>query len=296
MVLEAAPAESARVKACIVLVRWARNRQSWEPMPERESNDTGSGMVERPGTRRNLSKSATRALEILEYFALVGRPLRTVEIAQALNFHASSTDQLLKTLVDSAYLMFDARKKLYYPSPRLVNFGSWLATNYFGEDRICRLLQFVQQESGEIVTFSIRYGSSMQIVDFIEPLSRAGTVIKGGRVSIIGSVIGTAFLTLCSDREVIAVVEEICGESDRRLSVAELRDLLARVSDARRAGFVSGRVVNDADPWALAVPLPAPSSGMKMVLGVASDSKVEQDREKTLVELIHRGIGDWLQS
>jgi len=277
------------------LSRMARKPQGWRLMPIKESKDTRGGAVERPGTKRNLSRSATRALDILEYFALMGRPLRAVEIAQALNFHTSSTDQLLKTLVDSAYLMFDAGKKLYYPSPRLVNFGAWLATNYFGEDRICRLLQFVQQESGEIVTLSIRYGSSMQIVDFIEPVSKAGTVIRGGRVPIIASVIGTAFLTLHSDREVIGIVEEICVESDRRLSVAELRGLLAKVGNARRAGFVSGQAVNDTGPWALAVPLPAPSSGMKMVLGMAGDSPVEQDREKALVELIHRAISEWLQ-
>ena len=264
-------------------------------MPADEHHDTAAGAVERPGTKRNLSRSATRALDILEYFALVGRPLRAVDIAQALNFHTSSTDQLLKTLVDSAYLMFDGGKKLYYPSPRLVNFGAWLATNYFGEDRICRLLQFVQQESGEIVTLSIRYGSSMQIVDFIEPVSKAGTVVKGGRVPIIASVIGTAFLTLHSDKEVIGIVEEICGESDRRLSVAELRGLLDRVGNARRAGFVSGQAVNDAGPWALAVPLPAPSSGMKMVLGMAGDNPVEETREKALVALVYRGINEWLQ-
>ncbi len=61
--------------------------------------------IQHPGGKRNLSKSATRALDILEYFAMVGRPLRAREIAQAFDFHASSTDQLLKTMVDSAYLI-----------------------------------------------------------------------------------------------------------------------------------------------------------------------------------------------
>jgi DNA-binding IclR family transcriptional regulator len=246
--------------------------------------------MQRPGGRRNLSRSATRALDILEYFALVGRPLRTVEIAQSLDLQASSTDQLLKTMVDSAYLMFDASTKRYYPSPRLVNFGSWLSSNYFGEDRICRLLKSIQQESGEIVTLSIRYGTSMQIVDYIEPVARAGSIVKGSRVPIAGSIIGTAFLSLHDDKAVIRIVEQVIQESGVKLSVPELRGLLKRVEEARVKGYASGAAIGLAEPWALAIPLPRPVSGMKMVLGMAGEGASVQDRESRLVHIIRAGI------
>ena len=250
--------------------------------------------IQRPGAKRNLSKSATRALDVLEYFAMVGRPLRAVEIAQALDFHTSSADQLLKTMVDSAYLMFDAENKLYYPSPRLVNFGSWLSANYFGEDHICRCLQAVQQESGEIVTLSIRYGASMQIVDYIEPISRAGSTMKGTRVPIIESIIGTAFLMLHDDREVIRIVDQVAQETGRKMSVAELRHLTERISDCRKTGYVSGPAVAVAEPWSIAVPLPRPVSGMKMVLGMAGEKSAVQPRERELVAIVGANIRRWL--
>lgn len=255
----------------------------------RKSNSLAYG-VQRPGGKRNLSKSATRALDILEYFALVGRPLRAVEIAQALDFHTSSTDQLLKTMVDSAYLIFDSGNKLYYPSPRLVNFGSWLSANYFGEDRICQLLRTVNQASGQIVTLSIRYGTSMQIVDFIEPIALAGTVLKGTRVPITESIIGTAFLSLHTDKEVIRIVEQVSNESGQRVTVSELKALLKRVNDARARGYISGPAVATAGPWALAVALPRPISGMKMVLGMAGDREEMQSREVQLVQTIRNTI------
>lgn len=252
--------------------------------------------VQQPGGKKNLSKSATRALDILEYFALVGRPLRAIEIAQALDFHTSSTDQLLKTLVESAYLMFDSSNKLYYPSPRLVNFGSWLSTNYFGDNRICRLLQAVHQDTGDVVTLSIRYGASMQIVDFIEPLARAGTIVKGSRVSITESIIGTAFLTLHSDKEVIRIVDQVSVETGQKLSVPELRTLLERVSEARTQGHISVPATAVGTPWALAVALPQPTSGMKMVLGLGGHSQLDHPQEAEQLKIIRHHIELWLSS
>lgn len=246
-----------------------------------------------PGGKKNLSKSATRALDVLEYFALMGRPLRAVEIAQALDLRTSSTDQLLKTLVDSAYLMFDSSEKLYYPSPRLVNFGSWLATNYFGDNRIYRLLQTVHQDTGDIVTLSIRYGASMQIVDFIEPVARAGTIVKGSRVSITESIIGTAFLTLHSDTEVIRIVEQVSVETGQKPSVAELRELLERVRQARSDGYVTISAARGA-PWAMAVALPQPASGMRMVLGLGGQSQTDQHQLTGLLPTIREHIARWL--
>ena len=246
-----------------------------------------------PGGRKNLSKSATRALDVLEYFALMGRPLRAVQIAEALELRTSSTDQLLKTLVDAAYLMFDHQQKLYYPSPRLVNFGAWLASNYFGDNRIYRLLQAVHQDTGDIVTLSIRYGISMQIVDFIEPPARAGTIVKGARVSITESIIGTAFLASHSDKEVIRVVEQVSAETGHKSSVAELRELLDRVRRARKDGYVA-LPAEGAGPWAMAVSLPQPASGMKMVLGLGGQSQTDQHQLAGLLPDIRQHIERWL--
>ena len=80
----------------------------------------------RPGDRRSLSRSATRALDVLELFGQERRSLRAIEIAKALGLHPSTANQLLKTMVDSAHLTFDAVAKSYLPSPRLGRFGGWM--------------------------------------------------------------------------------------------------------------------------------------------------------------------------
>lgn len=262
-----------------------------------ESQETGRSVakdMEQPGKKRNLSRSATRALDILEYFAMVGRPLRTVEIAQAFDIGTSSIDQLLKTMVDSAYLQFDSSNKLYCPSPRLVNFGAWLSNNYFGEDRICRLMRSLQEETGEIITLSIRHASFMQIVDVYAPLSRTGAIPKGLRVPIIDSVIGSAFLAVHSDKEVIRIVGQITASTHRKMSPAELQGLLARLQSVRGRGYAFGPAVAADGPWALAVTLPTPTVGTVIVLGLAGDRNPVTERQAELVELMTRKIDYFL--
>ena len=71
-----------------------------------------------PGKLSHYSKSAIRALDVLELFCRTGHKLRAREIAQALNIGPSSADLLLKTLIDGGYLAFDPLTKYYWPSPR----------------------------------------------------------------------------------------------------------------------------------------------------------------------------------
>src|SRR5690242_14914123 len=49
-----------------------------------------------PGGSHNLAKSAIRALDVLELFARLDRPLRSIEIAKQLGISPSSAAQLLK--------------------------------------------------------------------------------------------------------------------------------------------------------------------------------------------------------
>jgi DNA-binding IclR family transcriptional regulator len=244
--------------------------------------------IQRPGDRRNLSKSAARALDVLEYFALMGRPLRAIDIAHAFDFHPSSTDQLLKTMLDSAYLVFDPQGKLYYPSPRLVKFGSWLAASYYGEDRICRLLREVHAASGEIVTLALRHGASMQIVDVLEPPSAAGTVLKGLRVPIIGSAIGSAFLAAHSETEVRRILQQISIRPER---AADRIDIITNdIREVRANGYALGGINKGGGTWSLALPLPKPSAGVVMVLGLAGPSERMRAHAADLIALAQQCI------
>lgn len=244
--------------------------------------------VRRPHDRRSLSRSATRALDVLEYFGRVRRPLRAVEIAQALGLHASTTDQLLKTMVDSAHLVFEARSKLYFPSPRLVRFGAWLTEGYFGDDRIRRTMEAVQAGAGETVTLAVQNDLFMQIVDAVEPDGQSERIERGLKVPLFGSAIGAAWLATRENADIEALMDRA------RTPTGDWPEILAGVQRVREDGHAFGGVSEDDETWSIALALPAPPAGVAMVLGLAGPAEWIERGRAELVELIRASIGRWI--
>src|SRR5215207_9910991 len=105
---------------------------------------------------RNFAKSAARALDVLELFAREKRNLRASEIAYALDLPRSSADQLLKTLLRAGYLSLCPYAKTYFPSPRLVGFGTFITGVYDRSEMLGEMLSEVHEATGHIVTLVVQ--------------------------------------------------------------------------------------------------------------------------------------------
>ena len=160
-----------------------------------------------PGERSSLSRSATRALDILEFFGHAQRPLRAIEISHKLGLGPSTANQLLKTMVESAHLTFDASTKTYLPSPRPARFGIWMVANYGASERLQTLLSSVQKTSGETVTLTTPNDIFMQIIDLIGTQDNMESSVRGLRISIFGSATGTAYLSTLTDPDITRLAE-----------------------------------------------------------------------------------------
>ena len=229
--------------------------------------------VTRPDERRSLSRSATRALDVLEVFGRVRRPLRAVEIARALDLHPSTTNQLLKTMVGSAHLTFEAGARTYLPSPRLARFGAWMM-EVFGSDEALRLLvREVQAATGETVTLATPNDLSMQIVDFIDAASAtdADRAERGLCVSIFGSAIGGAYLSTLSDTEVRRLATRA------RIADRDLDAIMREIINVRGEGVVAAPTSGGAI-WSVAAPLTRARFPAPLVLGLAGPADRIQPR------------------
>lgn len=252
---------------------------------ENRPHDNGvrqtSADIQHPGARRNISKSAVRALDVLEYFAAVQRPLRATDIAHALDLQPSSADQLLKSMVDAAYLLIDAEGKVYRPSPRLLPFANWLAESFFGGDTLSGLVTSLGVRTGQIVTLAAPQMASLQLVDVAVPPAAAGLVRKGSRVSITGSALGAAFLAAHDDRDAerwIARTPEA-----RHMTDHDRLDLRETVMATRTQGYACG--LNDR-LFSIALALPRLGSGVQLILGLAGQPEHIEHRVTEFHELM----------
>jgi DNA-binding IclR family transcriptional regulator len=218
--------------------------------------------VKRPGDRRSLSRSATRALDVLELFGRVRRPLRAVEIARALDLHPSTTNQLLKTMVESAHLTFEAAAKSYLPSSRLARFAGWMVESYGADERLRRLVRDLQAATGETVTLTTPNDLFMQVVELAGPPGRAEGAERGLRVSIFGTASGAAHLSTLPETEILRLAIRA------RIAPAEHAALIANAARVRRDGAADGPSP-DGMIWSAAAPLPDVAAPSPLVLGLA---------------------------
>ena len=258
--------------------------------------------VRERGEIDSTAKSAIRALDIVELLARAGKPLRAVEISNALALSRSSAHQLLKSMMDSAYLIFDPISKRYHPSLRAANIGGSLAASYYGLGAIDRLVDAIHQELETPLTISASQGSFMQILDVFEPGRDASGLTHdahdlrqdsiGLRVPIFGSCTGAAWLSAQSDEVVLAIVRLCRRALGRQASDAE--QILEIVRRVREQGYAFGGVSADDARRSIAVPFPPSRDGIILVMAVSAPTHEIGEKRDEFVAILKENIARYL--
>ena len=226
-----------------------------------------------------------RALDILEYFGVQRQPLRAKQIVQAFDLHPSSADQLLKTMVEAGYLLFDPATKLYDLSFRLANFAEWLASECFRATEVDRILEELHASTQAMVYLAQRTDNFMRVVD-----SRVGEddgIDRGlGCLLPLDSMTGQAFLASCTEQDTRRIVDH--AVLHRHLPKESSSTLIERVRGVRSAGHAVG-TRSSPHLWSVSVPLALQPSQRTRTLvlsvtGARERMRAHQDRIIRLVQ------------
>ncbi|MFA7604785.1 MAG: helix-turn-helix domain-containing protein [Novosphingobium sp.] len=241
--------------------------------------------IKRPGERRSISRSATRALDVLEAFGTARRPLRAIEIARLLDLTPSTANQLLKTMADSAHLLFDARTKTYRPSPRLAAIACWITETYGLDSRMSDLVRDVQARTGFVATVAMQSDLFMQVIELCGGEGAGGE--RGLKISLFGSAIGSAFLSTLDDAEVRRLADRA------RVPRGELPEVLATLARIRDTGHAAGPTAGS-DICSIAMPLPAQVLRGQAVLGLAGPAGAMDAQIDAYATLMRAAIARWI--
>ena len=239
-------------------------------------------------------KSVGRVFAILEAFARVQAPMTAIEVGRRLDYPASSTAALLKSMVALGYLSFDRATRAYQPTVLLGMLTRWVDRSTLGSAALERLSEELHADTGEMVIVATQSDLAMKYL-----LTRPGRfpvrfMAPAGMLRpLCGSGTGWALLASKTEAEVASLVDRInrAALPGKHVDLGQLQDLLAQV---RRQGYAAsyGNVI--AGSGVIAVALPGTDG--KLVLGVGGPVERLQRNEATLAAKMQQAIARCLRS
>lgn len=199
-------------------------------------------------------KSARRAMEVMELFEKLRRPLGVLEIARLLEYPQSSASLLVNALAEMGYLNLDSRTRKFAPALRLALLGNWIQGHGTDASRLIALLREVSVATRETAVLSRQNALNVQYVHLVEYVPRGRLVARPGALRpLCRSAPGLVMLARHPDPRIALIVRQLADSGAGREDVA---DVMARVRAMRETGYawIAGRF--DPAIGSVAVPLP----------------------------------------
>lgn len=237
-------------------------------------------------------KSASRVLELLEFAQQIRKPFKAVDLRNALNWPASSTQMILETVVESGYLIFNHETKQYFPSPRILTIGEWLNSSDCGLSGAFDVLNEIASETGETVALSIENNYSAQCVKVVP--GRRPTPVEipvGLRAPLTRSAAGLAVLMAKTDGQAMTSVQKSRElASSGRESYSQT---MKTVHQFRREGraLVYGRLWPD-DCW-ISVPTNRTYNMVPVTISAGGSIATMKRREDAVTMAMLSAISRW---
>lgn len=261
-------------------------------MTQRKPKSGRPRITVRKPSEPKLVKSATRVLEILEFFDDHQQPATVMEIANALDYPQSSTSALLRSLVTTGYVNYDMQARTYVTSARVALLGSWVNAPFFAEGALMSLLKELNEQTGDTVVLAIRNGLYVQYIHVIQATSMARLHIALGTVRpLAASGAGYALLATMSDAEVSRLVMRINADATDGQPLIRQSELLAQLERVRAQGYAFSCNTVTPGGGMMAVALPRMSGQPVMVVGIGGISEIMKQRESELAGIMLGAVG-----
>lgn len=232
-------------------------------------------------------KSATRVLEVLEYFTLGQQPRSMSELANDLGYPQSSTTVLLKTLVNLGYLNFDRKSRVYFPTPKVTTLGDWIPKALFGSGTVIEALNDVHAATREGVFLGVKNDVYLQYLKTKESVHALRFHIDEGTIRpITRSAAGWVLLSTLSDDRIDNIVRRAniaTPDPTERMRLSEIQE---KIEGIRQRGFAWAEDVPLKGGATLALLLPSKVQGQPVTLALGGvTERVKKNADKYLLAL-----------
>ena len=226
-------------------------------------------------TGLSISRSVSRAFEVLEHFRHRGAPRTMLELETELHYPYSSMRAILKTLCGLGYLKFDAEHKRYFPTQQLMGLGDWVQSALLKTDSLIWLLEATHKRVGETTALATPNFIFCNIIE-VRHGTRAGAleIPLGVGLTLTNSSSGRVLLSQMSDAKVDGAIRhtQYWIGTTRTPIVAHRPDVLQAIETIRAQGHYVAYDIFRQGQGTIAYPVPSPLPGSPIALLVSGDS------------------------
>ncbi len=240
-------------------------------------------------------KSATRVLEIFEYFDEVRRPVTIQDVAQALGYPHSSSAALLKSLASLGYLEYNEQKKSFFPSVRISLLGNWVEAEALPIRNVQRLMRLLSEETGCTIILAIRVGLHAQYVKVIQGTTSIRFHVKPSTKRLLPfSTLGRVLLAELPPPEAKKLVAEaVAASPDEGATAREVGEELKKI---RKRGLALYADLVTPGATMLAMPIRTKHAARPVALGIAAPKEYFRENKQRFTELMKRAIAEHISS
>ena len=249
-------------------------------------------------TSLSISRSVSRAFEVLEHFRHRGAPRTMLELETELRYPYSSMRAILKTLCDLGYLEFEAEHKRYFPTQRLMGLGDWVQSALLKTDSLIWLLEATHKRVGETVAlatpnfifcnvFEVRLGTGPGALE----------IPPGVGLTLTNSSSGRVLLSQMSDSKVEGAIRhtQYWIGATRTPIVANRQDVLRAIELIRSQGHYLNYDSFKPGQGTIAYPVPSPLQGSPIALFVSGDSARIRRAEARIRSTIETNLASYVR-
>jgi DNA-binding IclR family transcriptional regulator len=239
-------------------------------------------------------KSASRVLEVFEFFSARRQQATVMEIAREYGYPQSSTSELLSCLVELGFLHRDRRARTYRPTARVAVLGSWVQPRLFRNGSLLPMMDELSEQSERPVMLAGVIGTAVQV---FQAVGADANLSPGTNIDLLHSAIGKLLLTSCERQYIRKMVHRLNAES-RPEDWVRCEDLLLELDRLRSQGYAYAPP-SDHAPGMCVVLLPQPlnEDPLALALVVGDEDEISvQHHVRSLRNAVARHLGPTVAS
>lgn len=239
-------------------------------------------------------KSALRTFEVLELFKDQRRPMRLIEIYSALNYPQSSTTNLLKSMVMTGYLNFNRKTRMYLPTMRVSDLGSWLPSFIHHDGALRAMIKSIQVETDETVGLVAQNDLFIQYVMLLTPDHEFKAAPSEGDMRLmIDSSAGLAILSKMSNRSIEKLYRYTKYYNSELEYFANFNELMSEIRWIRfiKRAYMPNRPTPNVS--SIAITLDEELYGIPLAIGVGGLSDRISSKKEEIQEIMLSAVKDF---